>query len=293
VTALHMQQSSWPDIGRILQFDNGAVIASIVLVLVLFAARIILIRFIVGKEASLSDTRRRWISIVQNTSIILGLLGLIFIWSPQLSTFALSLTAFAVATVIATKEYLLCVVGALYRATSNPFTVGDWVEIQGMRGEVIVEGILTTKLQELGTSSSRFEFTGRVLTIPNSVLLTQTVFNESYRKGYLHHSFTVTVEGGVDPNEIVSVVKPILLASSEADQQIADKYKAMVKRVSRTDLPSLEPKISVSTTTLGKMAFTSTLFCAASNASDIEEKATMALLKKVASILKAKAKSAS
>jgi len=288
-----MQQSSWPDIGRILQFDNGAVIASIVLVLVLFAARIILIRFIVGKEASLSDTRRRWISIVQNTSIILGLLGLIFIWSPQLSTFALSLTAFAVATVIATKEYLLCVVGALYRATSNPFTVGDWVEIQGMRGEVIVEGILTTKLQELGTSSSRFEFTGRVLTIPNSVLLTQTVFNESYRKGYLHHSFTVTVEGGVDPNEIVSVVKPILLASSEADQQIADKYKAMVKRVSRTDLPSLEPKISVSTTTLGKMAFTSTLFCAASNASDIEEKATMALLKKVASILKAKAKSAS
>ena len=29
-----MQQSSWPDIGRILQFDNGAVIASIVLVLV-------------------------------------------------------------------------------------------------------------------------------------------------------------------------------------------------------------------------------------------------------------------
>lgn len=293
MTALHMQQSSWPDIGRILQFDNGAVIASIVLVLVLFAARIILIRFIVGKEASLSDTRRRWISIVQNTSIILGLLGLIFIWSPQLSTFALSLTAFAVATVIATKEYLLCVVGALYRATSNPFTVGDWVEIQGMRGEVIVEGILTTKLQELGTSSSRFEFTGRVLTIPNSVLLTQTVFNESYRKGYLHHSFTVTVEGGVDPNEIVSVVKPILLASSEADQQIADKYKAMVKRVSRTDLPSLEPKISVSTTTLGKMAFTSTLFCAASNASDIEEKATMALLKKVASILKAKAKSAS
>jgi len=288
-----MQQSSWPDIGRILQFDNGAVIASIVLVLVVFAARIILIRFIVGKEASLSDTRRRWISIVQNTSIILGLLGLIFIWSPQLSTFALSLTAFAVATVIATKEYLLCVVGALYRATSNPFTVGDWVEIQGMRGEVIVEGILTTKLQELGTSSSRFEFTGRVLTIPNSVLLTQTVFNESYRKGYLHHSFTVTVEGGVDPNEIVSVVKPILLASSEADQQIADKYKAMVKRVSRTDLPSLEPKISVSTTTLGKMAFTSTLFCAASNASDIEEKATMALLKKVASILKAKAKSAS
>ena len=293
MTALHMQQSSWPDIGRILQFDNGAVIASIVLVLVVFAARIILIRFIVGKEASLSDTRRRWISIVQNTSIILGLLGLIFIWSPQLSTFALSLTAFAVATVIATKEYLLCVVGALYRATSNPFTVGDWVEIQGMRGEVIVEGILTTKLQELGTSSSRFEFTGRVLTIPNSVLLTQTVFNESYRKGYLHHSFTVTVEGGVDPNEIVSIVTPILQASSEADQQIADKYKAMVKRVSRTDLPSLEPKISVSTTALGKMAFTSTLFCAASNASDIEEKVTLAMLKKVANILNAKAKSTS
>lgn len=160
------------------------------------------------------DTRRRWISVVQNTSILLTVLGLTFIWSPQLSTFALSLTAFAVALVIATKEYLLCVVGAIYRTSSKPFSVGGWVEIHGMRGEVIAEGILTTRLQELGAGSSRFDYTGRILTVPNSVLLSQTVFNESYRKRYLHHQFSVTIESGIDTTPILTALKPRLEAES-------------------------------------------------------------------------------
>ena len=124
--------------------SNQSIANTIVLVIITILGRFLLIRMIKGKGGNLSDARRRWISVVQNFSILFAILGFVFIWSPQLSTFALSLTAFAVALVVATKEYILCLVGAIYWATSNPFSVGDWIEIQDLRGEVLTEGILTT-----------------------------------------------------------------------------------------------------------------------------------------------------
>ena len=234
---------------------NEDVVNTVILILIVFILRTLIIRTITVKRKVLSDTRRRWVSIVQNSSILLAGLGLIFIWSPELSTFALSLTAFVVALVIATKEYILCMIGAVYRATSRPFTVGDWIEIQGMRGEVIIEGILTTKLQEVGTGSFRFHYTGRVLTFPNSILLTQTVFNETFRKRFLHHRFTVTIEPGIDPTKIFDGVVPLIKKNLADTDKVADRYWSMVQQRSQTALPSRDPQVSLGTTDIGKISF--------------------------------------
>lgn len=115
----------WAGVKALGWLSHPDVVNTVILLIIVFASRFIIIRMVGGKAGTVSDTRRRWISVVQNTSILLTVLGIIFIWSPQLSTFALSLTAFAVALVVTTKEYLLCVVGAIYWTTSNPFSVGD------------------------------------------------------------------------------------------------------------------------------------------------------------------------
>ncbi|MGB6228793.1 MAG: mechanosensitive ion channel family protein [Litorimonas sp.] len=258
--------------------DNPSVVNTLTLVVIALLARIVLVRMIKGRSETLSGSRRRLISIVQNSAILLVLLGLIYIWSPQLSTFALSLTAFAVAMVIATKEYLLCLVGGLYRTTASPFTVGDWVEINGMRGEVLFEGILSTRLQELGTGGGRFDYTGRVLSIPNSVLLTQTVQNESYRKRYLHHRFTVTVEPGLDPGPVLAEVRKRLPVLCEDVDRKAERYWSMVRQRTQTEIPSREPHVGVETTTLGKIAFGVTVFCATGEATQVEESVTALIL---------------
>lgn len=269
-------------ISELTWLSNQSVANTLTLIVIVIIARFLIIRMIKGRMTTLSDSRRRWLSIVQNSSIILGLLGLIYIWSPQLSTFALSLTAFAVALVIATKEYLLCVVGALYRATSNPFTVGDWIEVQGLRGEVLTEGLLATRLQELGTGGGKFDYTGRVLSIPNSVFLTQTVFNDTYRKKYLHHRFVVTVEAGGDPTPILKRVKDRLEKLCVDQDQLAERYWSMVRQRTQTELPSREPRVSVETTNLGKIAFSITAFCASAKASEIEADITALILSDVA-----------
>ncbi|MEM7728756.1 MAG: mechanosensitive ion channel family protein [Pseudomonadota bacterium] len=269
--------------------DNPSVVNTVTLLLLVVIARFVLVRAIKGRTETLSQSRRRWISIVQNMAILLGLLGLVYIWSPQLSTFALSLTAFAVAMVIATKEYLLCLMGGLYRTTASPFTVGDWVEIGGKRGEVLFEGILSTRLQELGLHSGRFDYTGRVVSIPNSVLLTQTVLNESYRKRYLHHRFSVTVEPGLDPMPILKAVRerlPILCADTDRK---AERYWSMVRQRTQTELPSREPQVGVGTSELGKIVFAVTVFCATSDAAGIEEELTELILHRTAQSVTASA----
>ncbi len=281
--------SLWGDIRELEWLGHDALANTVILVLILLILRVIIIRTITANHEVLSDTRRRWVSIVQNASILLTGLGLIFIWSPQLSTFALSLTAFAVALVIATKEYLLCMIGAVYRATSRPFTVGDWIEIQGMRGEVITEGILTTKLQELGTGSFRFEYTGRLLTLPNSILLTQTVFNETFRKRYLHHRFTVTIDAGVDPTKILAGILPLISEKSAEADRVADRYWSMVRQRTQAELPSREPRVTLETNNLGKISFVVSVFCATADANDLEAVVTAHVLQAAAKLSKLKA----
>ncbi|GLQ20855.1 mechanosensitive ion channel family protein [Algimonas porphyrae] len=262
--------------------NNESVVNTFFLFVVVLLIRIVIVRIIKGRTPTLSDNRRRWLSIVQNSSFLLGLLGLIYIWSPQLSTFALSLTAFAVALVIATKEYLLCVMGALYRATSSAFSVGDWIEVHGLRGEVLTEGILSTRLQELDGDGGRNDYTGRILVVPNSIFLTQTVFNESYRKRYLHHRFRVTVEPGIDPTPIVAQVRDRLPELCPETDQTAERYWSMVRQRLQKEIPSREAQVSLDTSELGKIRFTVTVFCAVSKASAIEADITGLVLRAAA-----------
>lgn len=264
--------------------SNQSIANTVILVLITLIGRFLLVRMIKGKGEILSDARRRWISIIQNTTILFTALGLIFIWSPQLSTFALSLTAFVIALVVATKEYILCLVGAIYRATSNPFSVGDWIEIQGLRGEVLTEGILTTKLQELGSGSSRFQFTGRILTLPNSLLLTQTVFNEEFRKYALHHKFKVTVESGIDAAHIAEIVLPLLQNRDKKNDNIAEKNWQKLLKSAQMSLPSRNPNVAIETTDVGKICFIMTVFCTPQDAAEIEAVVTKKILSVVTTV---------
>jgi hypothetical protein len=66
---------------------------------------------------------------VRNLSIAIVLFGLLSIWAEELRTLAVSLIAFAVAAVIATKELILCASGPLVRAAGDADGIGDRIEI--------------------------------------------------------------------------------------------------------------------------------------------------------------------
>ena len=64
------------------------------------------------------------------------MISLLFVWSTEIQNFALSIAAFAVAIVLATREFIQCVIGFFYLVTTRPFRVGDWIQVGDYFGEV-------------------------------------------------------------------------------------------------------------------------------------------------------------
>ena len=124
-------------------------VLTIALILVLMSSKIYILKLLQQKGKS---NKRLKMSIVNNTITILILIGIFNIWADEFHEFAISIAAFVVAIVIATREFIQCFIGFLYIVSSRPFRIGDWIQVGDYYGEV--HSIDWAKLTLLEVSSS-------------------------------------------------------------------------------------------------------------------------------------------
>ena len=117
---------------------------SLILLAVVLVLRLVLVRGILSRESLSVETRRRWAVNIRNTLALVFAIGLVFIWAHQLSAFAVSLVAIAVALVLATKELILCISGTVLRIGVDAYSLGDRIQIGGIRGNVVDQSLLAT-----------------------------------------------------------------------------------------------------------------------------------------------------
>ncbi|MDO9620668.1 MAG: mechanosensitive ion channel, partial [Moraxellaceae bacterium] len=96
---------------------------------VLLGIRYALRRAILRRDALEPDMKRRWLVSVRNATFLLFLMGIMLIWAREIQTVALSMVAIAAALVLATREIILCLLGSLYRTSTNAYSIGDRIEI--------------------------------------------------------------------------------------------------------------------------------------------------------------------
>ena len=73
----------------------------------------------------LEASQRRAMSALHHGSVIVIVLTVLILWLPQLQHFAPSITAIAVALVVATKELLPCLPGSLLVRASSALVIGE------------------------------------------------------------------------------------------------------------------------------------------------------------------------
>lgn len=176
------------------QLLQSSALASATLLVALFAIRLLVGRALKQWESLPPLVARRWTASLRNVLILVAIVGLVMIWAPQLRTFALSLTAFAVASVIAMKELILCFSGSALRALSSAYSVGDYIEIGGNRGEVMDFNLLVTRLREFEKQDGSFHRTGKEIILPHSLLFSLPVRLEGHAGGHVRHVFSMTFE---------------------------------------------------------------------------------------------------
>ena len=83
----------------------------------------------------------------------------------------------------ALQQPLFSLLGWLYIVTKEPYQVGDRVKIEDAKGDVIAVDFLVTTLWEInGDLVSSNQPSGRIVTLPNSVVLSSQVYNYSWEE---------------------------------------------------------------------------------------------------------------
>lgn len=228
------------------------VVSTLLLIVALLVLRWVVGRSILGNDKLPKETSRRWLIRLRNATFFLLLLGLVVIWAEELRVLAVTLFAVAAATVIATKELIQCLSGSVMRTVGRTFTIGDRIEIAGLRGDVIDLNVFTTTILEIGPNQLTQQLTGRAIVLPNSMFVDKPVINESFTDDFVLHVFKVPVE-----LEDWQVAEQDLLAAAntECEPHLEQARQHFTKLGEHDGLftMSVEPRITFAVPEAGKL----------------------------------------
>jgi small-conductance mechanosensitive channel len=111
-------------------------------------------------------------------------------------SFAVGIAGAGVA--VALQDVVASLAGAFAIGFSRLYTAGDRVQIGDTRGDVIDVGLLRTTLIEIGNWVSRDLYSGRLVLMPNSMVLKGPVFNYSQGFGFIWDEIKVVLTTSSD-----------------------------------------------------------------------------------------------
>jgi small-conductance mechanosensitive channel len=203
---------------------------------------------------------------------LVTVLLLLLIWSSEIQNFALSVAAFAVAIVFATREFIQSIIGFLYLVSTRPFRVGDWIQIDGDYGEVAEISWVKTTLLEIDMKT--YQITRRTISVPNSKLVVSTIKNLNFIKRYVTHSFSIVRNENYNGYPLYSKLLKRANFYCEEFIEVASRYNAIIERKLDATISGPEPEIRFSTTDIGDFKVHVTLFCPTEMALELEHKLT-------------------
>jgi small-conductance mechanosensitive channel len=146
---------------------------------------------------------------------------------------------------VALKDFIVGFLGWFVLMGKNGIRLGDWVEINGVTGEVVELGMFRTVLLEIGNWTDSGHPTGRRVTFTNSFAIEGHYFNFSTSGQWLWDELQVILPSGQDPYPIVDAIqKKVLEATSEGARQAEEEWKSSAHSPGGGTL-SMAPAINV------------------------------------------------
>ena len=145
------------------------------------------------------------------------------------SQFATTIGLVGAGLTVALKDFIVAFFGWLVLMGRNGIRLGDWVEINGVSGEVTELGMFHTVLLETGNWSDSGHPTGRRVTFTNSFAIEGHYFNFSTSGQWLWDQLQVIVPLGRDPYPIVeAITQQVGQATAESARQAEQEWQRAV-----------------------------------------------------------------
>lgn len=153
---------------------------------------------------------------------VVGVILILFVifGTPQETPTILGLATAALT--IALQDYIVAFLGWFSLMGKNGMHVGDWVEINGVGGEVTDVKLFTTTLLETGTLEDKGYPTGRRITFMNSFAIRGQYFNFSTTGQWMWDEISVTIPSSEDATSLVEKIHQAVLEETEENAHKAE-----------------------------------------------------------------------
>ncbi|HTD54358.1 MAG TPA: mechanosensitive ion channel domain-containing protein, partial [Silvibacterium sp.] len=123
---------------------------------------------------------------------------------------------------VALQAFILAFIGWFILMGKNGLRVGDWVEINGVGGEVIEIGLFRTTLLETGNWTDQGHPTGRRVAFMNNFAITGQYFNFSTAGQWMWDEFAISAAASADTYAMVEEIHKGVTDETDKDARLAE-----------------------------------------------------------------------
>lgn len=171
------------------------------------------------------------------------LIVLVFFGPPKETTTMLGLATAALT--IALQDYIIAFLGWFFLVGKYGIRVGDWVEINGVSGEVAEVGLISTTLLETSGVVDKDTPTGRRISFLNGFAIRGQYFNFSTEGQWLRDVISVSVPAGEDIQSLAQRVEAMVTEETAENAHLAEKEWKLGPRASRLSRLSAAPTVNL------------------------------------------------
>jgi small-conductance mechanosensitive channel len=124
---------------------------------------------------------------------------------------------------VAMKDFIVGFFGWFILMGKNGIRHGDWVEINGVSGEVVEIGLFHTVVLETGNWNDAGHPTGRRVTFVNSYAIEGHYFNFSTSGQWLWDEMVLAIPADRDPYPVAEEIQNIVTKETEANAHLAEQ----------------------------------------------------------------------
>ena len=152
---------------------------------------------------------------------------------------------------VAMKDFIVAFFGWFVLMGKNGLRVGDWVEINGVAGEVVEINLLRTVLLETGNWAETGHPTGRKVAFVNNYAIEGHFFNFTTTGQWLWDELKLSVPADQDPYPLLDAIQKAVVKETEANASAAEKEWKNNASQYKVSSVSAAPTVNLSPTSAG------------------------------------------
>jgi small-conductance mechanosensitive channel len=232
-------------LGRIAAFSLTAKLICAVLGVILIRASFRTLEQILSPHFGYGDHRYRVRKAMTGASYLIILIFITILFEDRVKQVGFAVGLFGAGVVVALQDVIASFAGFVAIGINSLYRVGDRVQVNEIKGDVIDISVMRTTVMETGNWVSGDLYNGRIVRIPNNLVLKGLVFNYSQGFRFVWDEIKIRLTSGSDHQHAREM---LLRVATETVSDYLVQAHASWKRVVENyqiEHPLLEPTVTL------------------------------------------------